>query len=129
MGTAAHRTESAPLALQPGDWVRVRSRNEIAGTLDRSGKTRGLWFDHEMIRYCGGTYRVKRPVRHIIDEGSGRMIDISTDCFVLDGVVCTGECSRARWFCPRGIYPFWREAWLQRVAPPDISTDPTGRRF
>ena len=34
------------------------------------------------------------------------------------GPVCSGECSTGRWFCPRAIYPFWREAWLDRVEEP-----------
>ena len=23
---------------------------------------------------------------------------------------------RKRWFCPRAIYPWWREAWLEPIA-------------
>src|SRR5512133_1373290 len=46
------------LGLRPGDLVRVRSTEEIAATLDEKGTTRGLFFDWEMIPYCGGTYRV-----------------------------------------------------------------------
>jgi hypothetical protein len=33
-------------------------------------------------------------------------------------VVCSGDRSICRWFCPREIYPYWREFWLERVAPP-----------
>jgi hypothetical protein len=33
--------------------------------------------------------------------------------------VCSGEWSTQRWFCPRAIYPYWRECWLERVQPPD----------
>lgn len=103
------------LNLKPGDLVEVRSPKEIAPTIDESGRTRGLWFDWEMVPYCGGHYRVKDRVERIIDERTGEMIEISSDCLILDGVVCGGECSTGRWFCPRAIYPYWREAWLRRV--------------
>jgi hypothetical protein len=37
---------------------------------------------------------------------------------VLEQVWCSGELSKYRLFCPRAIYPYWREIWLERVAPP-----------
>jgi hypothetical protein len=107
-----------PLGLAVGDWVRVRSEEEIRPTLDERGRNRGLWFDREMRSYCGGTYRVKARIDRIIDEQTGRMLEIKSDAFVLDGVVCTGDCSPSRWLCPREITPYWREAWLSRVDPP-----------
>jgi hypothetical protein len=103
------------LNLRPGETVRVRSAQEIAGTVDESGKNRGLSFDWEMIPYCGGRYRVQDRVERIIDEHTGQMIALPSDCLILDGVVCSGDHSRGRWFCPRAIYPYWREAWLSRV--------------
>jgi hypothetical protein len=103
------------LDLRPGDTAQVRSPKEIARTVDQGGKTRGLAFDWEMIPHCGGRYRVQDRVERIIDEQTGKMIDISSDCLILEGVVCSGERSRGRWFCPRAIYPYWREAWLRRV--------------
>jgi hypothetical protein len=111
----------APLGLQPGDWVQVRSADEIATTLDASGKTRGLWFDTEMLPYCGGIFRVEERIERIVDEHSGRMLELSSDCFVLEGVVCSGERSRRRWFCGREITSYWREAWLRRVDAPEAS--------
>ena len=110
------------LDLQPGDTVQVRSKEEIARTVDENGKTRGLWFDWEMKPYCGGRYRVLDRVERLIDERSGKMIEISSDCLILDGVVCSGEHSQKHWFCPRATYPYWREAWLRRAGNADLST-------
>ncbi len=110
------------LDLKPGDTVEVRRAEEIAPTIDESGRTRGLGFDREMIPYCGGRYRVKDRVERIIDERTGQMIEISSDCLILDGVVCSGEHSSGRWFCPRAIYPYWREAWLRPVEDADPSS-------
>jgi hypothetical protein len=111
--------------LQPGEFVTVRTKEEIAQTL-KEGRNRGLWFDgDEMLPFCGGTYRVRRRITHFIDERNGEMLRMKSDCITLDGVVCSGERSLSRWFCPRAIYPYWREAWLRRVgegtaAPVDI---------
>ncbi len=105
------------LDLQPGEWVRVKSREEIARTLTDQGRNRGLWFDREMLPFCGGVYRVRQRVARIIEEGTGRMIELTRDCVTLEGVVCSGERSTSRWFCPRAIPCYWRECWLERVDP------------
>ena len=111
------------LELQAGDRARVGSQVEIEQTLDPSGKTRGLWFDREMLPYCGKTYTVKRPVRRFIDEASGEMIELKTDAVILDGVICQGYDSIGRWFCPRAIYPWWRECWLHKADDDESSSD------
>jgi hypothetical protein len=101
--------------IQPGDLVRIRRFEEIERTLVR-GKHRGLWFDvPEMSTFCGGMFIVKDRVRRFIDDRNGEMIELKSDCLILDGVCCTGEHSSRRWFCPRAIYPFWREDWLELV--------------
>jgi hypothetical protein len=105
-----------PQGLEPGSLVHVRSKKEIARTLDAKGKMKGLWFDREMLPFCGKTYPVKRRVERFIDEGTGKFIELKSDCYILDGVVCSGDRSEGRWFCPRAIYPWWREAWLEPVA-------------
>jgi hypothetical protein len=115
-------TQSAPvtpLNIKPGDLVEVRRPAEIEATLDEKGLNRGLSFDREMLPYCGRKFRVKDRVRHIIDDKTGRMINIPKDCVILEGVVCSGERSTGRWFCPRQIYPYWRESWLRRVEQAD----------
>ena len=118
-GPGSQSTPSERLDLQPGDVVQVRRPSEIAATLDKDGLNRGLCFDREMLPYCGRTFRVKDRVRQIIDDKTGRMLNIPKDCLILDGAVCSGERSAGRWFCPRQIYPYWREAWLRRVEQSD----------
>lgn len=109
----------APLGLRPGEWVEVRSPLEIARTLDRKNTNRGLYFSApEMATECGKRFRVRRRVSRIIEESSGRMLTFNNDCIELEGPVCTGDRSFGRWFCAREIYPYWREAWLRRVAAP-----------
>jgi hypothetical protein len=110
------RTPSVRLDLQPGDLVEVRKYEEILSTITEEGHNRGMIFDAEMVPYCGGKYRVLARVSKIINEKTGKMNDLKNDCIMLDGVVCRASYARYRRFCPRSIYPYWREIWLQRVA-------------
>jgi hypothetical protein len=103
------------VTIEVGDLVRVRSRQEIAETLDAKGKLKGLWFDREMVPFCGREFRVERKVMRFIDEASGRMVELASDCYMLENVVCSGDLSHGRRFCSRAIYPWWRTAWLEPV--------------
>jgi hypothetical protein len=106
---------SPPLELRPGELVQVKSKREIAPTLDENGRNRGLSFDWEMLPHCGRSYRVRDRVERFIDENTGTMVELKNPCIILDGVVCSGDWSEGRWFCPRAIYPYWREDWLRRA--------------
>jgi hypothetical protein len=109
---ALEKTPVETLGLQPGELVRVKGMEEIVKTLDTDNANRGMSFDGEMVRYCGREARVLRRVERIIDEKSGRMLRFRNPCIVLEDVTCTGAYHRQ---CPRGIYPYWREIWLERV--------------
>ncbi|MEJ3747180.1 hypothetical protein WEI85_28340 [Actinomycetes bacterium KLBMP 9797] len=115
-GKAAVKGEQ--LNLQPGEWVQVKSAEEIGLTLDETGRNRGMKFSPEMVPACGQVFQVKGRVNRIIDEPSGKMIRFKAECIILEGNVCNGDYSPGRWFCPRELYPYWREAWLRRVDPP-----------
>jgi hypothetical protein len=115
--------EPEELNLQPGDVVKVRPPEEIARTLDGKGLNRGLSFDREMLPFCGRTCVVQERVHRIIDDRTGRMIKIRGDAVILEGIVCSGERSVGRWFCPRQIPPYWRESWLVRADTPSSSSD------
>ena len=119
------RTPPASFELQPGDRVRIRSREEIEATLDANNANRGLIFDVEELRFCGREATVLQRVEHIIDEGSGRMIDIGSDAYMLDGVVCPGDYHR---LCARGIYSYWRAVWLEKLEPAGRSAGAPGSR-
>lgn len=109
-GTLA-KTPAGSLNLQVGELVQVKSTEEISKTLDKLNKNRGLSFDSEMVRYCGGQYKVLTRVEKIISEKTGKMMRMPNDCIILDGAVCVGTLYK---FCPRAIYPYWREIWLRR---------------
>ena len=112
-----HPTPVKTLDLQPGEMVRIKSHEEILKTLDTRNRNRGLYFDAEEVPYCGGTYRVLKHVTKIVNERTGRLQVMKTPCVILDSVICQSRYSECRLFCPRSIYPYWREVWLERVGP------------
>ncbi|HZS16424.1 MAG TPA: hypothetical protein VFA51_00680 [Candidatus Udaeobacter sp.] len=101
--------------LQPGDLVRVKPHHEILATLNEESRNRGLRWDAEMVPYCGGTYRVLKRVTKIINERTGKMQEIKNPCIILDSVFCQSRYSACRMFCPRSIYSYWREIWLDKI--------------
>jgi hypothetical protein len=108
-------TPTATLNLQPGELVRVKSHEEILRTVNTENRNRGMFWDAEMVPYCGGQYRVLKRVTKIVNEKTGEMQEMKTPCVILDSVVCQSRYSTCRMFCPRSIYSYWREIWLERV--------------
>jgi hypothetical protein len=106
------KTPDDALNLQPGELVRIKSKEQIVRTLDVNNSNRGLSFDPEMLWYCGREARVLRRVERIVDERTGKLLRLKRPCIVLEDVTCRGEYHRC---CPRADYPYWREIWLERV--------------
>jgi hypothetical protein len=114
-GLAGRETPQEVLGLQPGELVEVKSADEIMKTLNAKNSNRGMSFDTEMLPFCGKRYRVKERVERLIDERTGAMLTMKTPGVILESAACRGYFHPGRLFCPRGIYPFWREIWLKRV--------------
>ncbi len=108
------RTPTAHLDLQPGELVRIKSREEIMATLDSGLLNRGMGFDTEMSRFCGRTARVKARAHRVVDEKSGRLLTMKNPCIILEDIVCEGAFTMN---CPREYVCWWREVWLERVEP------------
>ena len=117
-------TPVSSLNLMPGELVRVKSHEEILSTINVDSRNRGMAWDAELVPYCGGTYRVHKRVTKIVDERTGKMQEMKTPCIILEGVVCQARYSNCRMFCPRAIYPYWREIWLERVSESSRALDP-----
>jgi hypothetical protein len=109
------KTPSATLDLQPGEFVHVKSHEEILKTVDTRNRNRGLSFDPEMVTFCGGRYRVLQRVERIINERTGKMIRFSAPPIMLEGVACKSKYTPGKLFCPRSIPSYWREIWLERA--------------
>jgi hypothetical protein len=118
------------VSLKRGDWVEVRSREEILATLDDSGLLKGMPFMPEMLQFCGRRYQVdSRAViacDTVLGGGSGRAL---FNAVHLQGVRCDGS---AHGGCQALCLLFWREQWLKPVSgpgstaasPQEISRDP-----
>jgi hypothetical protein len=107
-------TPTGQLGLRAGALVAVRTKRQIEETLDARCRNRGLFFDLDMLRYCGGRFRVLRTVQRLIEESSGRMVDLRSPCVILEGVEATGEYHAFR---AQREHILWREIWLERLAP------------
>jgi hypothetical protein len=97
------------LGLEPGEWVEVRSRDEILQTLDERGRHKGLAFSTDMYRQSGRRMQVLKRIERVIVEETGRLNPVH-DTVILEGSIC----DRYRG-CARGMPILWREAWLKRV--------------
>jgi len=95
--------------------VEVKPFEEIFDTLNSEGKHRGLAFTKEMMKYCGRRFRVHKRLEKIILESTGEMRTMRTPTVILENVFCDGE---AHGNCDRTCFCFWREAWLNRILPP-----------
>lgn len=116
-------TPAELLNLQAGEWVEVKSKEEIAATITRSGFNRGMRYDLEMLKYSGERYRVQMRVDKLINEKNGKMARMKTPSVQLENVYCRAECTEMRLGCPRASNTYWREIWLKRTSPPRSSAE------
>ncbi|TIN31087.1 MAG: hypothetical protein E5Y31_04185 [Mesorhizobium sp.] len=112
---AGQPAPTVKLDLQPGELIRVRSYEEILKTLDTDNKNRGLYFDAEMVPYCGHTFRIRSRVTTFVNEKTGLINRLRGPAVILEKVWCNSRYSNCRMQCPRAVYPWWREIWLERV--------------
>ena len=113
------RTPTASLGFEPGDWVKVKSKEEIIKTLDRNGRNRGLKISDAMTKACGRRYQVREKFSRMINEETGLMQNVGNSVS-LEGSECF--CAYGFGGCPRGELLYWREIWLE------ASTDPSKTR-
>jgi hypothetical protein len=113
---AGRPAPTVKLDLQPGELIRVKSYEEILETLDTDNRNRGLYFDAEMVPFCGQTFRVRSRVTTFVNEKTGLINRLRGPAVILEKVWCSARYSDCRMQCPRAIYPWWREGWLERVS-------------
>ena len=107
------RTPVSRLDLKIGDKVKVKTFDEILKTLNAKGCNRGLWFDEaEMKPFCGTELSVTRVIKRLIDEHTGKLLELKVPSVVLNETQCSGLKRR---FCGRGMLHFWRKVWLEKV--------------
>jgi hypothetical protein len=104
--------DTAQAGLQAGDWVRVRSLDEIKSTLNNWRQLKGCAFMPEMAEYCGTAHRVLKPMKRFVDERDLR-VKKSNGIILLEGVMCKGTAEFGS--CDRSCFVFWREEWLEKM--------------
>src|SRR5215475_2179950 len=97
--------------LSAGDWVEVRSKEEILATLDSSSQLDGMPFMPEMFAFCGRRLQVYKRAHKTCDtvfpvrsRRVERAVHLETRC--------NGE---AHGGCQAACLIFWKEAWLKPV--------------
>lgn len=110
---AAEPQDIAPLNLAPGEWVEVKSLEEINATLDKRRNHKGLHFMPGMKKFCGGKYKVLKKITKIKLETTGEIRHFKTPTLILEGVYCEGDYHEG---CERYCFHFWKEAWLYRAS-------------
>jgi hypothetical protein len=99
------------LGLRSGDWVVVRSQDEILATLDEDARLDRLPFQPEMLAFCGRRMRVSKVAHKTCDNihktGGRRMMH----AVHLEGARCDGA---AHGECMADCVFIWKESWLRR---------------
>jgi hypothetical protein len=108
-------TPTEILNLQPGELVEIKSPAEIDATITSEGINRGMRYDMEMRKYSGERHRVEMRVDRLINEKTGKMLQMKNPCIQLEDVYCRAQCTDRRLGCPRASNTYWREIWLRRV--------------
>jgi len=95
-----------------GDWVEVRSKEEILRTLDKNGRLDELPFMPQMFEHCGHRFRVRSSAYKTCDTVSGHYVGRRVPDAVHLDVRCDGQ---AYGGCQAGCLIFWKTAWLKPV--------------
>lgn len=107
-------TPTIDLGIRAGDLVQVKTQAEILETVTEDLVNRGMMFHPEMVSSCAGTFSVAKRVSRLMNEKTGKVVELKNPCLVLDGVPCRGHYSKPL-LCPRGMSPYWREIWVERI--------------
>ena len=75
-----------------------------------------------LSRIAAAFIEFRRRVTKFINEKTGKMSTMKTPAVILEGVWCQSRYSNCRMFCPRSIYSWWREIWLERVPKTQVRT-------
>src|SRR5262249_38759673 len=102
---------NAIMSWQAGDWVEVRSREEILRTLDQNARLDGLPFMPQMLEYCGRRFQIYKRA-HKTCDAVGSLGGLKLP----HGIHLEHRCDgKAYGGCQAGCLLFWKEAWLRPV--------------
>lgn len=110
------------LGLRAGEWVQVRSREEILATLDENGRLDELPFMPEMLKYCGTRMMVGKRAHKTCDPAIGIGGRKMVNTVHLSNIRCNGAAHDG---CQAACLIFWKEAWLKRIGPGAAAAEPS----
>src|SRR5262245_49253828 len=97
--------------LRAGDWVEVKSKDEILRTLDKNAQLDGMPFMPEMFAFCGKRFRIHKSAHKTCDT-----VFPTRSRRVSNAVHLETRCSgQAHGGCEAGCSIFWKDAWLKRL--------------
>jgi len=99
--------------FEPGELIRVRSKEEIRTTLDHRNRVKGCVFMEEMYEYCGTRQVIYKKVSQFLDERDYRL-KTCKDLYLLQDLVCNGLPDFGA--CDRSCLFFWRQEWLEKIS-------------
>lgn len=102
--------------MNQGDWVKVRSFNEIQAGLNSWRQLKGCTFMTEMAEYCGSIQSVYKVMETFVDERD-YTLKKSKGIILLNGVMCGGTAEFGK--CDRACLHFWRKEWLEKIDEPE----------
>src|SRR5438552_13185233 len=108
------------MMFRAGDWVEVRSKEEILATLDKDGRLEQLPFMPQLFQYCGQRFKVIKRADKSCDTVSGHYVGRRMTNAVHLEHRCDGQ---AYGGCQAGCLIYWKEAWLKPVGKetaPDV---------
>lgn len=115
MNSGGNTNMEKSLNLRVGDWVEVKTADEILATLDGDQSVSRLPFMPEMLEYCGKRFRVKWSAHKTSDTIELFEIRRLSNAVHLADLRCNGA---AHGGCQAGCLIFWKECWLKRVPGP-----------
>jgi len=105
------------MSFRVGEWIEIRSKEEILATLDKTGRLEGMPFMPEMFQFCGQKFEVYRSahktcefVYTVQSRAVPRTVHLDLRC---DGAFHGG--------CQHACLLYWKKAWLK--APHALSDD------
>jgi hypothetical protein len=109
------------VAARAGDWVEVRSADEIMSTLDEHGALDSLPFMPEMLQYCGKRFQVYKSAHKGCDTLHTSKSRSINDAVHLEGLRCDGS---AHGGCQALCLLYWKTSWLKRIPGPEADETP-----
>src|SRR6267143_3601718 len=111
------------MKLRAGDWVEVKSKEEILNSLDSRGQIEGLPFMPQMFQYCGQRFKVNKRAHKTCDtvnQTGGRRLAGGVHLELR----CDGE---AYGGCQAACLIFWKDVWLKPISEIGGNTKPSSR--